>query len=267
MSKKMIKGILVCVVLLLIMGNIGVSMWYRQKNAIFEDRCFVYAGNSYYAFGSEEAESAVVYFTLIDSKNTFDKVDVETLTGILQGEMGKLSIDSIKLEQSGKNREYDSYILSCHISTDYAQTKYIFDTLSINHVGDFEIGNLIVEKVETNRNDRVDIGYFGIADEKNTYAIYVEDVKTPTVFEKVVIKDGSGNEVAGEWLEDPYIAGDGTVSELHYRYKDFECLYLKPVLYYSCDGNEYVNTAKTVTAYKDEISKEEIEEYIRSHLE
>ncbi|MCR5584618.1 MAG: hypothetical protein K6F63_04185 [Lachnospiraceae bacterium] len=262
MKKNKTALILGTLMLLVLSVNVGAYAFYRQKNNIYKDKCFIYEGNSYYAFGS--GEPVQVRFIVIDAKKCFSQVEGD-LKGFLRGEMGDASVKSIEITKSGKSMEYTSYILNCSVDLIDAPCEYLFNTLHINNIGEFELGNVFVERVATENNDRIKPGYHVTSAYTDLYELNVEDVPEGTEFKSLIIKNDRGEKFAGEWREDPVISGKNKPKELHFVFGNRELLNLKPIITYVSEGREFVTTALIPTNYKQTLSKDEVGEYIRSH--
>ena len=252
-------------VLIVVAINIAIAIINNVENSIFKNKCFVYEGQSYYSFPNYKDEECigVVYFPIIDSKDIFANLDIKKIKGTLSGENGSIKIDKFSISESGKNNIYKSYILSCSFKMENDGVM-VFDTININDVGKFSIGTTIIEKIDVNIGEDSEIGYYASQEEDNTYELYVGDLTSETSIDNVEIRDANKNVVSGTWTGNNKVSGKGDISDIKCELSLKGYLYIKPIVRYSSHSKSYVESAKLATACKGEISKEEVEEYIRS---
>lgn len=263
--RKLSKCFVILFVLIVGVINIAIVLYNNAENAIFKNKCFVYEGYSYYSFPNykDEENSGTVFFPIIDSKDVFSDFDVKKMKGTLSGENGSIKIDKFKISESGESKIYKSYILSCSFKIENDGVM-VFDTLNIAGVGKFSIGTTIIENIVLDSRVKNKIGYCSNTEERNSYELFVEDVDIETSIDSVDIRDENNNIVSGTWVGDNKVSGKGEISEVRCKFPDKDYLYLKPIVRYSCQSKDYLESAKIATACKGEISKEEVEEYIRS---
>lgn len=263
MKRKFV--ILSVFIVIIIILNIFLYIFFKYNNSIFKDKCFIIEGNSYYAFEDNDAYGTI-NFIIVDSTGKVSATKSDGVKGELISEKEIVKINNITIDANQQNLSYSSYFVTCNINLNQMELDVdVFSTLNIEGVGKFNIGKVMIDKVDCSENaNDLELGYHIENLYENQYSINVLDVPSGVEFDKVVIKDMDGNELPGSWVNGN-VSGNVSGDELNYKYdKTLNYLYVKPIIEYEYEGEKKVNTALIATSYMDEISKEEMEEYIRS---